>query len=61
MVEIELDQESCMGCEVCVQSCPVGIYSMEGEKAAVTGNVDECTLCRVCEESCPVGAIVVKE
>ncbi len=61
MVEINIDLDSCTGCGTCVDSCPVGIYSMEADKAKVTGDISECVVCRACENSCPASAITVTE
>jgi len=61
MVNITIDAEKCEGCGTCVDSCPVGIYSMEEGKAKISGNVDECVVCKTCEESCPTHAITVEE
>lgn len=59
MVEIKIDMEKCTGCGTCVDTCPVGIYGLNNDKADITGNIEECVVCRACESSCPVGAIEV--
>ncbi|MEA1924334.1 MAG: 4Fe-4S binding protein [Candidatus Altiarchaeota archaeon] len=59
MVDIEINKESCIGCGVCVNSCPVGVFEMEEDKAVTNGNIEDCTLCKTCESSCPAGAITV--
>jgi ferredoxin len=61
MVEIKIDADKCTGCGTCVDSCPVGIYEMKNDKAAISGNVEDCVVCRACESSCPSGAIEVVE
>jgi NAD-dependent dihydropyrimidine dehydrogenase PreA subunit len=61
MVEIKIDREKCTGCSTCVDTCPVGLYGMENEKAVITGNIEECVVCRACEASCPSNAIEVVE
>jgi len=61
MVEIKIDVNSCTGCGTCVDSCPVGVYSLEDGKAKVTGDLSECVVCRVCENSCPTSSITVIE
>ncbi len=59
MVDIQIDREACMGCGVCVNSCPAGVFEMEDDKAVTNGNIKDCTLCKTCESSCPAGAITV--
>ncbi len=61
MVEINIDKDKCVGCGSCVETCPVSIYGMNGDKAEITGNVDDCVLCRACEAACPVSAIEIVE
>ncbi|MBN2251448.1 MAG: 4Fe-4S binding protein [Candidatus Altiarchaeota archaeon] len=60
MVEIKIDKEKCTGCGTCVDTCPVGLYSLEGGKATVKDK-ENCVMCRACESACPVGAIEVVE
>ncbi|WP_340817964.1 4Fe-4S binding protein [Methanolobus sp. WCC4] len=53
-----VDKDTCTGCELCVDSCPVEAISMNGEKAAV--NADECVDCGDCVDVCPVEAIAME-
>lgn len=52
---IMIKTEECVGCGVCVGTCPFGAIVLENGKARIT---DACTACGACVESCPVGAIV---
>jgi nitroreductase/Pyruvate/2-oxoacid:ferredoxin oxidoreductase delta subunit len=52
-----IDQERCIGCELCVKVCPSQTISMQHHKAAVTG--DRSLQCGHCAAVCPVGAIQV--
>ncbi|RLI95142.1 MAG: ferredoxin [Candidatus Altiarchaeales archaeon] len=61
MVDIKIDKDACLGCGVCVNTCPVGMYELNDDKATIVGNLDDCTLCRACESSCPAGAITISE
>ncbi|HIE33527.1 MAG TPA: 4Fe-4S dicluster domain-containing protein [Candidatus Altiarchaeales archaeon] len=61
MVEIKIDMDACTGCGTCVDTCPVGLYEMNDDKVAVTGDKEECVICRACESACPSGAIEVVE
>jgi ferredoxin len=57
-----VSKDLCMGCEMCVQLCPV-VFSMGDENLAeaVAGPVptDQEVLCRDAAESCPVDAITI--
>jgi len=61
MVEINIDKDACTGCGTCVDTCPVGLYELKDDKAAVTGDKEECVVCRACESACPSGAIEIVE
>lgn len=50
-----LISDSCIGCGLCIGSCPSEALKLEGGRAAV--DPDRCILCGLCFESCPVGAI----
>ncbi|MBN1626807.1 MAG: electron transfer flavoprotein subunit alpha [Deltaproteobacteria bacterium] len=47
-------KSECVGCETCLDVCPIGAISMS-EGIAVIG--DKCNSCGACVESCPHGAI----
>ncbi|GMA98295.1 electron transfer flavoprotein subunit alpha [Pelosinus sp. IPA-1] len=51
---VKVTQEECIGCSVCVSTCPFGAIVMEDGKALIT---DACTACGACLDVCPVGAI----
>jgi formate hydrogenlyase subunit 6/NADH:ubiquinone oxidoreductase subunit I len=46
-----IDQESCTGCGICVDKCPVDTISMKIEKAEI--NMAECIRCGICHDVCP--------
>jgi ferredoxin len=50
-----VDQGTCTGCEMCVESCPVEAISMNDGKANV--DADACVDCGACVGECPVEAI----
>ncbi len=46
--------EKCVGCELCISSCPFDALEMVDDKAVV---LESCTFCGLCVESCEYGAI----
>ena len=52
-----IDQEKCIGCEMCVKVCPSQTISMQDDKAVVTG--DRSLQCGHCVAVCPVDAVRV--
>ena len=52
-----IDQEKCIGCELCVKVCPCQTISMQADKAYVTG--DRSLQCGHCAAVCPVDAVRV--
>ena len=56
-----IDRETCIGCEECVEYCPVGAIGMEDELAQIEQSL--CAECGNCLRSkvCPVDAIVNNE
>lgn len=53
-----IDTEKCIGCGLCVKVCPNETISMQGDKAAVTG--DRSLQCGHCVAVCPVDAVKVE-
>ena len=62
---IEIDQELCKGCEICVSFCPKDVISVSdklntaGYLPVVLNDNGECTGCAVCAIVCPEAAIEV--
>ena len=46
--------DACIGCGACVDECPVGAISLEGDAAVIAA--DTCIECGACVGVCPVGA-----
>ncbi len=56
-VATQIDQEKCIGCELCIKVCPSDTINMQDGKAQVTG--DRSLQCGHCAAVCPVDAIRV--
>ena len=55
---IHLVDSKCIGCGVCRDICPVGVYSMEHKQnKSVMDCPSKCTACTACIVQCPTGAI----
>ena len=46
--------EECIHCLACVDECPVGAISEQGDKVVI--NPEQCIECGACNGVCPVGA-----
>jgi NAD-dependent dihydropyrimidine dehydrogenase PreA subunit len=56
----EVDAEKCIGCEECVEVCPVDVYEIQEQKS-VPVNGEECIGCESCIEVCEQDAITITE
>jgi len=57
---VTVNEEKCVGCEECVDVCPVEVFEMEDDKSKPV-NADECLGCESCVEVCEEDAITVEE
>ncbi len=55
---ISVSSEKCIGCGICVSSCPFSCITLI-DGLAVIG--EDCRLCGACVEVCPENAITIKE
>ena len=51
-----VNEDSCVGCGICVDDCPVGAITQEESQKAVI-NDDVCIRCGKCHEVCPEEAV----
>lgn len=58
MARIEIREEVCTGCGICVPACPFAAIEINEKNVAVV--LDGCTLCGACEEACPFKAILIR-
>lgn len=56
---MQIDEESCIGCEICVPYCPMEVITL-GDEGVAEIDHEECVECGVCLRSadCPTDAIV---
>jgi ferredoxin len=62
-MKVRVDEETCVGDETCVETCPE-IFEMKGDVAVAKAEVvpkDLEAKCKEAAEACPVEAIIVEE
>ena len=63
MMKVVVDEETCVGCETCVETCPE-VFEMSGDKVIVKADEvpeDVVDSCKEAAENCPVEAIQIEE
>ena len=60
MNNIIVNNELCIGCKACFQSCFIDVINWdEAAKRPVVAYPEECVQCMFCEMNCPVRAVKV--
>ena len=58
VVTLQLDENKCTGCGMCLNVCPQGVLESAGKKVQIIDR-DACMECGACAANCPVKAITV--
>ncbi|WP_028578749.1 nitroreductase family protein [Desulfogranum japonicum] len=59
-LQLQIDQDRCTGCGMCVDDCPYAILQMMNEQPCVDEEkADQCIRCQHCLAICPTGALSV--
>jgi NAD-dependent dihydropyrimidine dehydrogenase PreA subunit len=57
-VKLEIHEDSCRGCQMCVEVCPVEVYKFdEASKKCKVQEAADCIGCLSCAYVCPALAI----
>ena len=59
VVTLQLDENKCTGCGMCLDVCPHAVFKMNGQHVAIQ-NRDACMECGACSRNCPAGVISVE-
>jgi ferredoxin len=55
---MEIHEQACRGCRMCVEICPTKVLTFDEEAClAKVGKVEDCIACLSCTYLCPSGAI----
>lgn len=59
VVTLQLNEEKCIACGMCMQVCPHAVLSLNGVGRAEIRNRDACMECGACSRNCPTEALSV--
>jgi len=54
-----VQNEVCVGCGVCIESCPTDVLRVDNRGKAFAAFADDCQYCFLCVFDCPVDAISI--
>ncbi|MEA4956834.1 MAG: 4Fe-4S binding protein [Methanobrevibacter sp.] len=52
---MKINMSECGVCEICVESCPLGLIKKKGFKMVI---LEGCDNCGECQKICPMGCII---
>ena len=55
---VEIIEQKCVGCTMCIKSCPFGAIEMVNNVAVIN---DNCVVCGACVDSCKFDAIIMRK
>lgn len=55
---LKLFKDKCIGCKMCVEVCPHGVFEIKSGKAEIIDK-DACIECGACVNNCPTKALKV--
>ena len=58
-IEINIVRKWCKNCGICVEFCPVHVFTLGKLNEPIVSAPEACTVCRLCELRCPEFAITV--
>ena len=58
VVTLELAEDKCVGCGMCMIVCPHGVFNMDTDHVQIE-NRDACMECGACARNCPANALFV--
>ena len=59
-VAVEINEEWCKGCAICVEFCPKRVLVMNRRGKPEVADLEACTKCQLCDLRCPDFAITVE-
>lgn len=59
VVSLQLKEDKCVGCGMCVEVCPHEVFRMNGKHVQIL-NRDACMECGACSRNCPADALSVE-
>ncbi len=59
VVTLQIDQDKCNGCGMCMEVCPQQVFTLAGKTSSITDR-DACMECGACARNCPQQAIYVR-
>jgi NAD-dependent dihydropyrimidine dehydrogenase PreA subunit len=58
VVTLQLDSDKCVGCGMCINVCPHGVFELTESKARIA-DIESCMECGACAKNCAFSAITV--